>query len=367
MNITLPDYTRSLLQIPNSILAHYGVAPFHKTLPELDEALGAGSRRVILMLFDGMGIDMLTRHLPADSFLRSHLVCPLSSVFPPTTMAAETTVQSGLSPIEHGHLGWDLWFDEMGENYQVFGRRGKTSGRPYAAGDPGELFLHYDSIRTLIARENPELPVHYLAPFTPPYFRTLRDYFRLAADIAREDGSHFLYAYWMNPDHDAHELGVGSPKTGRILRDIDRGVERFCRGLTDTTLIITADHGMVDVDMIWLSDYPELTEMFAHEPSIESRATAFFIKDECRQAFPAAFDSLFGDRFRLYTAEEALAAQLLGPGNPHPRSRSFMGDFLACSTSSASFGMTPDPHPLKALHAGLTADENRIPLIIVRT
>lgn len=365
MNIRYPDYNRSLLQIPNSLLAHYGVAPLHGTLPELDRALGRGARNVVLMLFDGMGIGMLERHLPADSFLRSHLVCPLSSVFPPTTMAAVNTVESALSPLEHGHLGWDLWFDEMGENYAIFGRAGKTSGKPYEKGDPGKLFLPYDNIRTLIARENPGLDVRYLAPFEPPYFRTLRDYFKLSAEICRADGPHFLYAYWMNPDHDTHELGTDSAKVTKIMRDIDRGVERFCRRLTDTTLIITADHGMVDVEMIWLTDYPELCDMFVHEPSIEARACAFFIKDDCREAFPAAFNRLFGDRFRLYSADEALREGLFGPGEPHPRSRGFMGDFIACATSAAAFGMTPEDDPLKALHAGLTEAENQIPLIIV--
>ena len=34
----------------------------------------------------------------------------ITSVFPPTTTAATTSMLSGLNPNEHGWLGWDLYF-----------------------------------------------------------------------------------------------------------------------------------------------------------------------------------------------------------------------------------------------------------------
>ena len=63
-------------------------------------------KNIVLLLFDGMGISVLEKHLAPDSFLRKHLVCPISSVFPPTTTAATTSVLTGRTRIEHGWLGW---------------------------------------------------------------------------------------------------------------------------------------------------------------------------------------------------------------------------------------------------------------------
>ena len=43
------------------------------------------------------------------SILYDNLITSISSNFPSTTMSART-VESGLTPKEHGHLGWDMYF-----------------------------------------------------------------------------------------------------------------------------------------------------------------------------------------------------------------------------------------------------------------
>jgi hypothetical protein len=72
------------------------------------------------MQFDGMGSAILNRHLPRDSFFRANKLRDISSVFPPTTAAATVSLESGLSPIEHGWLGWCLYFAELGTNVNIF-------------------------------------------------------------------------------------------------------------------------------------------------------------------------------------------------------------------------------------------------------
>ena len=62
----------SLLSLISSILRHYGAAPRHPTLPAADALLEKGFRNVLLLLFDGMGREILARHLPEESFLRRH-------------------------------------------------------------------------------------------------------------------------------------------------------------------------------------------------------------------------------------------------------------------------------------------------------
>jgi hypothetical protein len=43
------------------------------TQPIFDEALKKNPRNVVIMLFDGMGVNLMEKHLPADSFLRTHM------------------------------------------------------------------------------------------------------------------------------------------------------------------------------------------------------------------------------------------------------------------------------------------------------
>lgn len=68
------------------------------------------------MLFDGLGVDAINTYLDENLFLKEHLVCPISSVFPSTTTASTTSIQTGYAPVERGWLGWDLYFKELDKN-----------------------------------------------------------------------------------------------------------------------------------------------------------------------------------------------------------------------------------------------------------
>lgn len=121
----------SLLGVTSSLLRYYGAETSHNTLPLLDGRLAACPRNVVLLLFDGMGDAVVRGHLPEDSFLRRHMAAVIGTVFPPTTAAAITTVDSGLSPAEHGWLGWSLRFGALGGKIvEVFTNR--SDGEPAA-------------------------------------------------------------------------------------------------------------------------------------------------------------------------------------------------------------------------------------------
>ncbi len=99
--ITFPDDSRSILAIPNSLLAHFGAKPRHETLPELDRAI-QGKKKIAWILLDGLGSVHLRAHLPESAFLRTNTIATVTSVFPPTTVAATASCYSAQSPIEHG-------------------------------------------------------------------------------------------------------------------------------------------------------------------------------------------------------------------------------------------------------------------------
>ncbi len=371
MKTRLPDYGRSNLALANSVLAHFGVTPHHETEPTFDQALcprgGRAPRSAVILLFDGLGMTMLEKHLPARSFLRRHLVTELSAVFPPTTVAATSSIQSGLTPLEHGRLGWFLWFPEAGENYSIFMNEGEESHAPYAPGNPGELFLHYENLGDQIRAVRPEVEYFEVSPFGSEKAYSAAEVCRKIRRLCRRPGERFLYGYWTGPDHDVHDLGTDHPKIRREVRAIDRAVRRMCRGLRDAAVAVTADHGLLTVDWVVLDEYPELLAMLrAPYCSVESRACALFVKEECLAAFPAKFNELLGGRFRLFSREEALRLGLFGPGEAHPRAESFLGDFLAAATDRYCLSLHRDPNPLRGQHAGLTEDEMRVPFILIQ-
>lgn len=134
--------TAALLSITASVMNYFGVKMGYPCLPELDGALkDAAPRVVILMVLDGMGENLLRRRLPENSFFRTHDVCPLSAVFPSTTTAATTSIWSGLSPLEHGWLGWSLYFKECGRQIDTFLNRDSHTGEAYPGPSPAETLM----------------------------------------------------------------------------------------------------------------------------------------------------------------------------------------------------------------------------------
>ncbi len=121
-----PDYTDSILNLSNSILKYYGIEPFHETHPGADYLLSKNFPHVVVILLDGLGMNILERNLTYRDFLRRNLYSDYSSVFPPTTTSSTTTFLSGLSPVEHGWLGWDVYFkqeDKIKELVSILNQR----------------------------------------------------------------------------------------------------------------------------------------------------------------------------------------------------------------------------------------------------
>ncbi len=115
-----PDYHHCLVNLSNSILKKFGAETTAETLPLADQYLEGEYRNVVLLLLDAMGMSILEKHLEKDGFFRSHVAGTLDSVYPPTTVAATTSVLSGLYPNEHGWLGWDVYYPQIGKNVTVF-------------------------------------------------------------------------------------------------------------------------------------------------------------------------------------------------------------------------------------------------------
>lgn len=359
-----PDYQHSILNLACSIARYFGVEAAHPGLPEADRLLAGGYRNVVLLVFDALGSENLRELLPEDSFLRRHLAAPVSSVFPPTTTAATTTLDSGLSPAEHGWLGWTVRFPELNDNVALFTNSG-LSGRPAAPYEVTERFLPYESIVSKINRAG-TARAESVSEFGTCRIHTLEELTQAVQTLCGQAGRHYLSAYWNEPDSTMHATGVASPEARAQAHAVNSTAERLAAGLSDTLLLVTADHGHIDIASRFLPDYPDLADMLECPPSIEARALAFFVKPGRKAAFEEAFRARFGEEFLLFSREEAVQSGLFGPGVPHPRFRDSLGDYLAAATGNTALFLRHD-QAFRGFHAGLTKKEMLVPLIAAAT
>lgn len=367
--ITYPNYDRSILSIASSVLNHFGVKDCqHKTLPEFDELLSKGYRNIIVMLFDGMGVSAINEHLSESDFLRKNFVCPVSSVFPSTTVAATTSIESGYSPVETAWLGWDLYFDEIGENVAVFRNALQKNGKPAANYNVAWKYIPYKRIFERIEEVNGKETAFSVSPFSKYHSKSVHDICKKVRRLSRKKQKKYIYTYWYQPDKAMHDYGVKSQEVHEQILMINKEVEQLCKRLKDSLVIITADHGLCDSVNEYLEDYPELYAMLKVPPSVEpSRALSFFVKDGKQEEFKNEFNSHFGGDFRLMTKDEVFAENLLGFGTPHPRTYDFIGDFFAVATGKKSLFIEREDRNFIGVHAGLTEEEMTVPFIAIET
>lgn len=364
-----PDYNRSLLSLISSILENYGVATPHRTLPEMDRLLAKGYKNVLVMLFDGLGPTILEKHLPPNAFLRKHLATSISSVFPATTTAATITMETGLAPIEHGWLGWSLFFEEIGANVSVFPNTlSGTDGRPAADYNIARRYLPYESIFDKIKTGTAgTVGTYCISPYSAYRSQSLKEVCATAEDLCGRPQRKYIYTYWPQPDYDMHELGTAASQVKASVEEINAAVESLSNRVKDTLIVVTADHGLVDTKWRYISDCPAVGQCLVRPPSIETRAMSFFVKPEYKEQFAAAFEKYFGDGYVLFTRQQVLERELFGQGTPHPRAGGFIGDYIGVATGpfSIDYSLAPAGQEFEAAHAGMTEEEMRVPLIVV--
>lgn len=365
--MTRPDYKNCITNIIASIEGYFGLTPLQTTHPDTDALLSRKPwRNIVLLLYDGLSVAALKDALPEDAFLRRRLRATLSSVFPPTTTAAVTSLKSGLNPVSHGWIGWSMYLPALNQTVDLFPNRLQFTGEPPSLEKAGQTLLPYSHFLNRL-REEAGISAHEVSPHgdIPTVPGDREDIYRQVTAICKRPGQHMIYAYDGNPDHLMHEKGTRHPEVLAVIQAINQEVEAFAAGLPeDSLLLITADHGLVDADYKYLSLHPDITDCLLRPYAVEGRAASFFIKEGMHKQFEQAFRRAFQEHFILMTTEEFLEKGFLGPGSPHPDLRPMLGDYMALAIDNSCLAMQPGNYDMVGVHAGLTRGEMEVPLIV---
>lgn len=363
--VVLPNYDESIMNLTCSIQQYYGIQPKHKTLPAVDSILFENRpKHVVVILLDGLGMNILERNLHIRDYLRKHLLAEYSSVFPPTTTASTTSALTGLSPIEHGWLGWDVYFAKEDKNVTCFTNTIQGTETPAADYNVARTTLPYKDIVDQI-NETGKAKAFRIFPFGPDGHPELTDWSYAIEDTCKGLEPTFTYAYWEDPDYLLHREGTNSNDVRKVVEELNAQMAYLTSRCKETTFFITADHGHFDIRRDFISeDYPDIAKMLIRQPSIEPRAMSLFVKPEYLDTFARDFNGHFLNDYVLFTKEEVLQNELFGPGFPH-ENLTGIGDFVAAGYTHRTLFWDKTAKPFKSHHAGLTKEEMRIPLISI--
>jgi hypothetical protein len=376
-----PDYGGgSLLNLMASLETACGGTPTASSARHLPPDVLSGRRNVVLVVVDGLGARYLATQ-GAGSALARHLRGTLTSVFPSTTASAITTTMTGRAPAEHGLTGWYQYLAETGAVTAVLPLRIRD-GSPLPPIDPAALFpcgSFFDRIARPACVVSPQAIIdtvfntRHCGRATKRPYAAPADFFPVLARTVRATTEPtFIYAYTPDFDTVAHAHGVGSAETARVFAALDVAWGVFLEEIagTDTVVVLTADHGFIDAPpehLIDLDAHPRLTAQLAHPLSGERRVAYCHLKDGADAAFRDYVENALGHAAELIPRETLLNSGWLGPGAPHPRLAERVGDYALVMRGDWTIkDWLPGEkrHPMIGVHAGLSADEMLIPLVI---
>lgn len=347
MKLLYPDYNNCIANLSCSILKYFGAQVPNKTLAMADELLKKQYKNVVVLLLDGMGSNIIEKNLDSNGFFRSNLKGIYTSVFPPTTVSATTSIDSGLFPNQHSWLGWDCYYKELDKNVTVF-LNTDSDGNQAAEFNDAWTYCPY---KRIVYRIKDAGGLAYEAtPFSEPYPQSFKDICMRIKQICNLDGKKYIYAYWNEPDSVMHRTGCYSEKSKSVLQELERQTKELSDSLSDTLLIITAD-------------YPDIMKCLLRMPSIEPKALNLFVKESMENQLETGFKNNFGDKFMLLSKEKIIEMELFGRGKNHERFDEMLGDYIAIATSD--FFVFYKDEKFIGVHAGLTKDEMEIPFIAV--
>lgn len=362
----LPEYDNSIVSLASSIMRYFELDVYHNTLSDIDKILEEYKpKNVVVILFDGMGSRLIKKILGENSFLYRNMLKEISSVVPATTTASTTSMLTGLTPVEHGWLAWDLYFKKEDKIVTMFTNKIKDTDIDADSVSLARKYFPYKDICELINEDGK----HYaklIASFNENKYEDIDDMISKIKSSLNIKDKNYIYVYNPEPDTTMHITGTDSKETRDYFELINKKVEELYNTISDDTLlIVVADHGHINCDTVILEDYKDIFNTLDGSTSFEGRLCSFKIKDGREEEFVYLFNKYFSNYFVLMTKEELINSKLLGDGTEHKYFRDSLGDYFALAYSNKYFKYRNVGHIHKSTHAGLTEDEMKIPLIVL--
>ncbi len=368
----MPNYNNTILNIDASISKYFGITPKYPTYYELDMLLKEKCyKHIAIMLLDGMGSYIIRNNLFDDSFLKAHKVCDLNAVFPPTTACAVPALCSGIEPLQTGWVGWSNYFSEVDKFVVMFRNQEYFSGTQLNINIEKDILPYkkfYEDFNTYTFELGPS--------FTPSKCETFSQMCEKYIFEINKHESSFCYMYWTEPDTTMHINGAYSKEAKKVIKNIDDELRKMDKALPeDTLIIITADHGHIDVKPIYIANFTDILSLLERLPSNEGRCAFFKVKPFKEKAFVKLFNTYFADYFTLISKKDFIEEGYLGENinDVNYKLDSFIGDFVAIAKKNYYFNFDPvifceeqDEMIFKSHHAGITANEMVIPFIVVK-
>ena len=391
--MTSPAVGRSLPEVPASLSLPEMVVPAYQstTLGELMPSIGAHlgvpgctedayglpqSARYVVVLIDGLGWNLLRRAILAAPFFASLLggAQPITSAVPSTTVTSLGSLGTGQPPGQHGLVGYTSRVPGTGEILNGLTWESNLAPTAYQskptfferARDAGVAVTSVALARFQgTGLTEAALRGASFVPFSDESAEELR--IALIAEAAMRGDRSVVYAYQRELDHYGHVHGCSSADWLQQLARIDAMCERLRVALPpQVTVIITGDHGMVDIpaaQRILAEDDPALMAGVTALAG-EARFRQLYVDQEPARRVADRWRGRLGELAWVRTRDEAIDEGWFAAIDDQLRERwghvlvALRGDWAVMTNAF------PREYTLIGMHGSLTPAEMLVPLLV---
>lgn len=340
----------------------------------------APAQRACLVVVDGLGLGNLTAVPALAPVLNAAPRQALATGFPSTTATNMAALGTGLPGGRTGMLGYTV--------------RNPTTGRllnliSWNGGPEPEDWQRHPTVFELAAAAG-HLSVSVgpwafeASPLTRAAMRgaeyeaaeSLPERVDRTLEVLSEPEARLVTMYWGDVDKTGHQHGWQSQEWRDALAHLDAELGRLAAGVPPgTLLLVTADHGMLDIPMgestvfggparIDVAERPGLAAgvvLVAGEP----RICHVHAEPGAAAAVLASWRAELGERADVRSRDEAIAAGWFG--HVEDRFRAVVGDVVAAMRGDVavvdSRTQTPASLELIGMHGSSTPIERTVPLV----
>ena len=335
------------------------------------------TRCAVVIVVDGLGWHNLQARSGHARNLSRFDGSPISTVFPTTTGAALSTLTTGALPGTHGLVGYRIRHPELGLRTTLSDWHGISPVRSWQTQETvfeqAQRLGVASHVIGRAAHRTGGLTEAILTGATYHSGDTIEERCERALQLTREavDPS-IVYVYVDELDRAGHRFGWQSHEWIERLEQLDGAVASLVSRLSDDVgVVLTADHGMVDVPV---ENHVHLDAIRGFMDGIatvggEPRLRYLYLDEPGEASVVAERTRVFlDDRAAVLTRDEVVNAGMFGPLGPDIADR--IGDVVVAATGLHAFFVQSEPSTNQSMighHGSVSDTERHVPVITAGT
>ena len=368
-NLLFPDYENSNLSAMKDIVNH--------------SCKAAPKEKTVVLLVDGFGynlVDNLLADLP-DSFLKTAKINKISTLFPSSTPSILTSLESGMTPAEHGIIGWDIYLKEFGSVVTPYMDSLAFSNAKLSDDDidirtmfPSPSLLNKAASNgglTFLCDKHIRKPYDMTNWHVESYTMQLEMLIKLRDRINRNEDS-LIYAYYPAIDSLEHTYGPNAEIVRKSVSLLFSQIEELVvpdLEKNNYNLVVSADHGLVNFRQTVIESDSKVMDYLSGPIWGDKRVVYMNISPGKEEEAVEYMTNEYGADFIIQDSESVISSGIFGKTAIDPKIRYRFGTHMMIAKNDSALvykypNEEPDNRIRLGTHSGLSKDEMEVPFIV---